>query len=93
MATTPTGEDPAVEPSPRSTYGFGPRESADETRQAQQGLANDAPVDCNPNAVLCREQCATLTLMGKNFESNAMRFNGLMSHLAGLMAAGNVKVA
>ena len=44
---TPTGDAPAIEQSPRSTYGFGPRESADETRQAQQREANDAISDVN----------------------------------------------
>ena len=92
MADTATGESPALEPTPRSTYGFGPRESADETRQAQQSVSNDAPTDVNPNAVICREQAATLTLMGKNFEANAMRLNAIMNHLTGALA-GNVKIA
>lgn len=74
-------EEAAIEASPRSTYGYGPREQADETRQAQQQVANDAPVDVNPNAIIAREQTATLTLMGKNFEANAMRFNAAMSVL------------
>jgi hypothetical protein len=62
---------------PQSTLGFGPRESADETRQAQHTQANDAPTDVNMNAVVAREQAGTLVLMGKNFEANADRRNKL----------------
>ena len=75
-------EEPAVQPSPPSTFGFGPRESADETRQAQQQVANDAPVDINPNAVIAREQAGTYVLMGKNFEAGASRRNALFDHIA-----------
>ena len=35
---------------PVATLGFGARESADETRQAQQSVSNDAPTDVNFNA-------------------------------------------
>lgn len=71
---------------PVATMGFGARESADETRQAQQSVSNDAPTDVNMNAIVAREQAGTLTLMGKNFEASAMRFNGLMGHMAAKMA-------
>lgn len=54
---------------------YGPNALADETRQAQMQLANDAPVDVNVNSIIAREQGATLTLMGKNFEANADRRN------------------
>lgn len=60
---------------------FGPVENADETRQAQHSLANDAPVDVNCNAIIAREQGATLTLMGKNFEANADRRNKIFDAL------------
>jgi hypothetical protein len=50
---------------------YGPGAAADDTRQAQQTQSNDTPTDVNCNAVIAREQAATLTLMGKNFESNA----------------------
>ena len=60
---------------------YGPNALADETRQAQMQLANDAPVDVNVNAVLAREQAATLTLMGKNFEANADRRNKIFDAL------------
>jgi hypothetical protein len=52
---------------------FGPRESADETRQAQQQMVNDAPVDVNMNAVIARSQALTHDVLGKNFESNMDR--------------------
>lgn len=84
--------DPAIEPSPPSTFGFGPRESADETRQAQQSVSNDAPTDVNANAIMAREQMGTLVLMGKNFEAGAARRNFIFDHISGLLAAQNVKV-
>ena len=83
--------DPAIEPSPPSTFGYGPREQADDTRQAQQQVANDAPVDVNPNAIMAREQAATIVLMGKNFEAGASRRNNLADHFAALIMAANVK--
>ena len=52
---------------------YGPGANADETRQAQHIEANDAPLDVNLNCVVAREQAGTLTLMGKNFEANAMQ--------------------
>ena len=80
--------DPADGP---HSQGFGHNEQADDTRQAQHTFSNDTPVDVNPNAALARFQThaigvgnETLALMGKNFEANAMRFNGLLSHFAGL---------
>jgi hypothetical protein len=60
---------------PEHSEGFGPAEDADASRQAQHGVANDAPVDVNPNAVICRAQAETITLMGKNFEAGAARRN------------------
>lgn len=65
---------------------FGPVAAADETRQAQQTNSNDTPTDVNINAVVVREQAGTFTLMGKNFEASAMRFNGLMGHVAAELA-------
>lgn len=59
------------------TRAYGPVEQADDTRQAQQTVSNDAPTDVNYNAVLCRAQGETLALMGKNFEANADRRNKL----------------
>lgn len=65
---------------------YGPRENADDTRQAQQSVSNDAPTDVNMNAIMAREQGATLTLMGKNFEANSMRFNSVMSAIMSRIA-------
>lgn len=62
--------EPAHENSPPSTFGFGPRENADETRQAQHQMANDSPVDVNMNAILARSQATTIDAMGKSFEAN-----------------------
>lgn len=52
---------------------FGPVESADETRQAQHQLANDAPVDVNFNAVIARLQSQITSLTGAGFASAADR--------------------
>lgn len=82
MATPTAPELGSHEPTPPSTNGFGPREDADTTRQAQHSHANDTPTDVNLNAVVAREQATTLTLMGKNFEAGAARRNGLFDHLA-----------
>lgn len=60
---------------PVNSMGFGPRESADETRQAQQSVSNDAPTDVNMNAVVARTQAATFTRMADNFEANGDRRN------------------
>jgi hypothetical protein len=83
--------DPAIEASPPSTFGFGPRESADETRQAQQSVSNDAPTDVNYNAVIARAQTLTVTRMGDNFEAGANRRNILADHFQALIQAMNVK--
>lgn len=55
---------------PVATLGFGARESADETRQAQQSVSNDAPTDVNMNAIVARSQALTFDIAGKNFEAN-----------------------
>lgn len=60
-------------PEHKGTYG--PVENADDTRQAQHGLMNDAPVDINFNAITARSQSLTLDALGKNYESNADRRN------------------
>jgi hypothetical protein len=74
---------PEQDNTPQHSQGFGPAESADETRQAQQTVSNDAPTDVNYNAVLARAQGETLALMGKNFEANADRRNKLADQLMG----------
>lgn len=62
--------DATASPS-QPTRAFGPVESSDETRQAQQSLANDAPIDVNMNAVVAREQSLTFTIAGQMFAANA----------------------
>ena len=68
---------------PQPSTAYGPSEMADDTRQAQNQVANDAPVDCNPNAIIAREQMSTLVLMGKNFEAGAARRNAIFDQIAG----------
>lgn len=46
---------------------YGPGANADETRQAQQGLMNDAPLDVNMNCVIARSQALTEDMAGKGF--------------------------
>lgn len=55
---------------PVATMGFGAREDADETRQAQHMEANDAPVDVNLNAIVARSQALTFDALGKSFTAN-----------------------
>ncbi len=70
-ANTPSRFDP-----------FGPNAYADEARQSEFTNSSDTPTDVNMNAVVAREQAGTFTIMGKNFEANAMRFNGIMNQVA-----------
>ena len=79
----PTVTDPSFQPTPPATLGFGPREDADATRQAQQEMANDTPVDVNVNAVIARSQALTHDVLGKNFESNADRRNKIADAMMG----------
>jgi hypothetical protein len=67
--------DPAQTMTPIATMGFGARESADETRQAQQSVSNDAPTDVNMNATVARAQAYTYTRSSDNFETNSDRRN------------------
>lgn len=69
------------EKTPSHSEGFGPAEQADDTRQSQHQLANDAPVDVNPNAIIARAQGETIVQMGKNFEANADRRNKIFDAL------------
>ncbi|KKM65696.1 hypothetical protein LCGC14_1488660 [marine sediment metagenome] len=73
---------PEQDQTPQHSQGFGPAESADETRQAQHTVSNDSPTDVNYNAVLCRAQGETMALMGKNFEANADRRNKIFDAMA-----------
>lgn len=77
--TNPAQTDP--------TYGYGPRENADETRQAQHTQANDTPTDVNVNAVVARSQTLTFDLAGKNFEASAARRRDLFDHMGAVLAS------
>jgi hypothetical protein len=55
---------------PVATMGFGAREDADSSRQAQHMEANDAPVDVNLNAIVARSQALTFDALGKSFAAN-----------------------
>tara|TARA_R110000824_G_scaffold5196_6_gene24122 strand:+ start:532 stop:777 length:246 start_codon:yes stop_codon:yes gene_type:complete len=67
---------------PPPSSGFGSREAADATRQAQQSLANDAPVDVNLNAVVARSQALTFDVLGKEFAAGAARRNASFDQMA-----------
>lgn len=68
MAVDTTG---VQDQTPVATMGFGARESADETRQAQQSFSNDTPTDVNFNAAVARSQVLTVDIAGKEFASNS----------------------
>lgn len=63
----------ALKAGPGYTFGFGPREDADSTRQAQQSFSNDTPTDVNFNAVVARSQAMTYDVFGKSWASNSDR--------------------
>jgi len=58
---------------PQHSEGYGAAEHADDTRQAQQTVSNDAPTDVNLNAVIARTQAGTFTLIGAEFGAAAAR--------------------
>ena len=91
MPASDVTSDPAFQSTPPGTLGFGPRESADETRQAQQQVANDAPVDVNPNAVLAREQAACVARMGNEFVSASARRNNVMDDIVHARSLNSLK--
>lgn len=61
---------------------FGPVEDSDATRQAQHGLANDAPVDVNVNAIIARTQGLTFDALGKGFASNQDRRDKMFDQMS-----------
>lgn len=73
---------------PPTSSGFGPRESADETRQAQQSLANDATLDVNMNAVVGRSQALSVDALGKGFIAAQERRQAIFDAMAGAMVKG-----
>jgi len=68
---------------PQHSEGFGPAESADETRQAQHSVSNDAPTDVNVNAVVARSQTLTFDILGKEFGAAAARRTIIADQKAG----------
>lgn len=71
------------DPTPVHSNAYGAAENADDTRQAQHTISNDAPTDVNCNAVIARNQAGTIALMGASFEANADRRNKIFDALAG----------
>ena len=69
-ATNPIIDAPMQTSTPIATMGFGAREQADETRQAQQREANDAVADVQMNDIFSRSQAITLDVLGKAFVEN-----------------------
>lgn len=61
---------------------YGPIETADDTRQAQQSVSNDAPTDVNFNAIVARSQALTVDVLGKAWASNTDRREKLFDQLA-----------
>jgi hypothetical protein len=70
MATVAEASEGAVAAASQPTRAFGPVESADETRQAQQSVSNDAPTDVNFNAIIARSQAHTVDVLGKQHSDN-----------------------
>lgn len=66
----------------RTPSTYGPGEGTDDTRQAQQAMANDMPVDLNINAIVARSQALTVDGLGKLFVANNDRREKLFDQLA-----------
>lgn len=66
----------------RTGPAYGPGEGADDTRQAQQAMANDSPTDVNFNAIVARSQALTIDIVGKAWASNTDRREKLFDQLA-----------
>lgn len=56
---------------------YGPGANADETRQAQHGLLNDAILDVNMQQVMVRSQSLTVDIAGKDFATGHKRLDML----------------
>lgn len=67
----PVAHGGSQDDTPVASKGFGPREDADETRQAQHQMANDEPTDVNFNAIVARSQALTVDVAGKEFAANS----------------------
>ncbi len=64
---------PEQDNTPVHSQGYGPAEHADDTRQAQQTVSNDAPTDVNFNSIVARSQSLTVNALGKGFVANQER--------------------
>lgn len=72
-----------------TTRAYGPVEVVDDTRQAQMQVANDAPVDVNPNAIIARDQALITQLTGHSFRANQDRRDKIADIALGKMAIPN----
>lgn len=79
------GVSDALTAGPLGTYGFGPREQIDETRQAQQGVLNDTVLDVDMKQVIVRDQAFTQTTFAKvnagNFDRREKVWDTLTAHM------------
>lgn len=66
----------------RTPSTYGPGEGTDDTRQAQQAMANDMPVDVNFNAIVARSQALTIEQAGRAFTANADRREKMFDQFA-----------
>ena len=73
MADDAVAHSGSQDDTPVATKGFGAREDADTTRQAQHTEANDAPDDVSLQRVMCRSQALTVDILGKEFGAAAAR--------------------
>jgi len=68
------------------TRAYGPVELSDDTRQAQNQVANDAPVDVNPNAIIARDQALVTQMLGHSFQANQDRRDKIADIALGRLA-------
>ena len=93
MPESGTAQQPLVDAgtqvgTPVATMGFGAREQADETRQASQGILNDAELDVNFQQVMVRSQALTVDIAGKDFVTGHKRLDMIQERfLSGVKAA------
>jgi hypothetical protein len=69
-----------------TTRAYGPVEVVDDTRQAQMQVANDAPVDVNPNAIIARDQALITQTLGHSFQANQDRRDKIADIALGRLA-------
>ena len=88
-AEDPVAHGGSQDDSPVASKGFGPREQADETRQASQGILNDAELDVNFQQIMVRSQALTVDVVGKDFATGHKRLDMIQERfLAGVKSAG-----